>query len=191
MKKIKSLIISLISLVIISSVPLFGSGAEAIIVNTAIGSQSINPLSSLDLLLIPEKQPASTQMNLNLNKPVINLSAHKYINQEVRIGKFSDSLYDVSMISLIALNVADYLSTTEALKYPGLQEGNPLMKPFIKNSYVFAAVKIGLTAFSYYNMKNLYKKNKPLAWALSIASNLALSYVVSNNYRNINRVKGK
>ena len=47
------------------------------------------------------------------------------------------------MVAMVALNVGDFLSTSEALKYPGLAEGNPIMKPFVKNPYAFAAVKPG------------------------------------------------
>jgi len=57
------------------------------------------------------------------------------------------------------------------------------MKPFVKSPIAFAAAKIGITALSYVAMKSLYKKSKPMAWILTTASNLFLSYVVSNNMR--------
>jgi hypothetical protein len=84
---------------------------------------------------------------------------------------------------MVGLNIADYVSTREALKYPGLTETNPLMKPFVKSPAAFAAIKFGTTALSYWSMKVLFKKNKTVAWVMTTASNVLLSYVVANNYR--------
>jgi len=66
-----------------------------------------------------------------------------------------------------------------------------MMKSAVRDPYAFAAVKIGFTALSCYSLKSLYKKNKPLAWTLSIVSNIAYSYVVSNNLRIIHRFRSK
>ena len=46
------------------------------------------------------------------------------------------------------LSLADFLTTTAALKYPSLVESNPLFKIFVKSPFAFAVVKLGLTAFS-------------------------------------------
>jgi len=179
--------ILIISLALILSINAFASNSEAIIINTSLAPQQLSPLAGLDLFPQPT---ASSKMNLDPKNAVLN-SDYKYFNPNIRVSVIGDSLYNVSMISMVALNVADYFSTKEALKYPGLQEANPIMKAFVKDPYVFAAVKIGLTAISYWSMKSLYKKNKPLAWVLSIASNLAMSYIVSNNLRLINQAKGR
>jgi hypothetical protein len=104
---------------------------------------------------------------------------------------FSDSMFDASLLSLIALNVADFISTRECLKYPHLSEGNPVMKPFVKDPAVFAAVKGGLTILSVLGTRALYKRSKPLGWIVSIASNLALSYVVSNNVRLLQQARAR
>lgn len=108
-----------------------------------------------------------------------------------RFEKIEYTLYNTSLITLAALNVADYFSTREALKHQGLSEANPLMKPFVKNDLTFAAVKLGITLTNHLFMKNLYKRNKTLAWVLSIASNLAMSYVVSHNLKMINSIQKK
>ena len=73
---------------------------------------------------------------------------------------------------MTALNVADYITTRQALKYPGLSEGNPLMKPFVKNAAVFAAVKAGTTVLSVWGMKSLFKRDRTTAWVLTTVSNL-------------------
>jgi hypothetical protein len=65
------------------------------------------------------------------------------------------------------------------------------MKPFVKDAAVFAAVKGGLTLASVLGAKALYKRSKPLGWIASLASNLALSYVVSNNFRLLRQAQGR
>ena len=111
------------------------------------------------------------------------------IQASPEISKFQNSLYTSSLITLTALNVADYLSTVQALKHKELEEANPAMKPIAKNIYLFTAVKLGVAALDIYILKNLYKKNKPLAWVLSVAANFAMSYVVANNIKMIQDVR--
>ena len=101
-------------------------------------------------------------------------------------NNLGDSLFTTSLITLTALNLADFYSTSKALKIPGLAEGNPLMKPFVKNDLLFAGVKIGIAALDYILLKKVYKKNKTAGWILSIVANFAMSYVVANNFRLIN-----
>jgi hypothetical protein len=124
-------------------------------------------------------------------KPTLNLDLSRVRTRESGFGKVESALYTTSMVSLIALNVADYFSTKEALKHEGLAEGNPIMKPFVKNDLAFAAVKLGITIGNYYFMKKLHKKNKTLAWVLSVASNFAMSYIVANNLKMIQSVEGR
>jgi hypothetical protein len=95
------------------------------------------------------------------------------------------AFFDANLVIMLGLNVADYISTREALKYPGLTETNPLMKPFVKSPAAFAAIKFGTTALSYISMKLLFKRNRTMAWVMTTASNVLLSYVVTNNVRQI------
>lgn len=111
-------------------------------------------------------------LNVPLRLPVYRPAA--------RSGK---AIFDANLVLMVGLNVADYISTREALKYPGLNETNPLMKPFVKSPAAFAAIKLGTTALSYWSMKSLFKKNRTMAWIMTTASNALLSYVVANNYR--------
>ena len=103
-------------------------------------------------------------------------------------NQLGNSLYTASLLTLTALNIADYVSTVKAIQLPGLEEGNPIMRPFTRNILLFSAVKLGITALDFYLLKNIYKKNKTLGWVLSIAGNFAMSYVVSNNIRKIQSV---
>ncbi|HMA53740.1 MAG TPA: DUF5658 family protein [Acidobacteriota bacterium] len=106
----------------------------------------------------------------------------------IRPGK---ALFDANLVLMVGLNVADYFSTRQALKYPGLTETNPLMKPFVKSPAAFAAVKFGTTALSYLSMKAIFKRNKTVAWVMTTASNVLLSYVVANNYRMIQGARAR
>ena len=99
------------------------------------------------------------------------------------------ALFDANLALMIGLNIADYLSTREALKYPGLEETNPLMKPFVKSPLAFAAIKAGTTALSYWSMKSVFKKNRTMAWIMTTASNIVISYVVVNNMRLVHKAR--
>lgn len=119
----------------------------------------------------------------------------KHTNASVKLSRefetrtLENSLFTISLVAFATLNVADYFTTIKALKYEGLKEGNPLMKPFIKKPYLFAAVKISTIALNCKLMKNLYKKNKRIAWVISTISNILLTYVVVNNCRMIQKVQ--
>ena len=91
------------------------------------------------------------------------------------------TLFDANLVAMVGLNVADYVSTRAALKYQGLSEWNPLMKPFVKSPVAFAAAKIGTTALAYWSFKTLFKHSRTLAWIMTTASNGLLSYVLANN----------
>jgi hypothetical protein len=109
-----------------------------------------------------------------------------YTNYRIRNTRFGDTIFNASMFSFAALNFADYLTTREALKHSAVREVNPILQNIVKDPAQHALVKLGITAFSYWNMKSLYKRNKPLAWLFSIASNALMYYVVSNNIQTIN-----
>jgi hypothetical protein len=149
-----------------------------------------SPLDGLDLIPTAVSKTALSTPNLNPNQVSIN-PGHRYLIQGLRTSDIGDTAFDASLVVMVALNVADYFSTKEALKYPGLSEGNPLMKPFVKDPLVFAAAKAGFTLFSYWNLKSVYKKSKALGWVLSVAGNFAMSYIVSNNYRLISQAQGR
>jgi len=158
---------------------------------TLLPASNLLPLMSMDLYPAPVAPPAIrdySRMNLDPKAAVLAVPAFR---RAAPLSGFGDAIYDVSLLSYLALNVADYVSTRECLKYPGLSEGNPMMKPFVKNPYAFAAVKAGLSAVSYLSMKKMYQRSKPLAWAVSLVSNMALSYVVSNNYRLLQQAKAR
>ncbi len=103
--------------------------------------------------------------------------------------KLGDGLFKGMLVTGVALNVADYLSTKEALKYPGLEEGNPLMKPFVNNDVAFAAIKLGTTALNYYSFNKLYKRNKVLGWVLATGTNVILGMALANNLNQISQAK--
>jgi hypothetical protein len=139
------------------------------------------------VFVFPDPLPKPAPLPL-LAEEALTVPAPLFV-QPVRVPVYKPSarsgkaFFDVNLVLMVGLNVADYVSTREALKYPGLNETNPLMKPFVKSPAAFAAVKLGTTALSYWSMKALFKKNKTVAWVMTTASNVLLSYVVANNYR--------
>jgi hypothetical protein len=109
--------------------------------------------------------------------------------ESIRKFKFSDSIFTTTLLMTAALNIADYVLTREGLRYDGVAERNPMMKNIVKDPYVFAAVKLGVSALNFYLMKNLYKKNRILAWVLTTVTNCAMTYVVANNIRVLSDAK--
>jgi hypothetical protein len=164
---------------------------------TLITTQTLTPLEkpSLESSVVYDFSTSSPSHNFSLDPAVPEAEftnypeTYKYIQNYKKTKKFGKSLFQVSLAANLALNAADYFTTREALKFDGLEEGNPLMKPFTNNDLTFAAVKIGLSVSNYFIMKKLYKRNKALAWVVSIASNLALSYVVSSNMAHIHEAR--
>jgi len=130
---------------------------------------------------------ASTKPNTQIQPAAYD--PHRHLKRQFKTSSIEQTIFTSTLISLAALNVADFLTTRKALQYDGLTEGNPLMKPLVKNDYVFAAAKIGVTCLSTYFMHKLFKKNKKMAWLLSAVSNIAFSYVVASNIRLINKAE--
>ena len=154
---------------------------------TPVNSQSIGQLDRSRLAMDESRQLESRPFVLR--DATASPKPNQNIQAPPRISKLQNSFYTTSLITLTALNVADYLSTVQALKHKELEEANPAMKPITQNIYLFTAVKLGVAALDIYILKNLYKKNKPLAWVLSVAANFAMSYVVANNIRMIQDVR--
>jgi hypothetical protein len=104
-------------------------------------------------------------------------------------GDPEKTLFDINLVALVALNTADYFTTRQALKYPGLREANPLMQPFVKSPAAFAAAKIGTTVLTCWSLKALFKRNRAVAWVLGTASNVLTSYVVASNLQRIRHAR--
>jgi hypothetical protein len=142
---------------------------------------------------LPEPAPISLELlavepNPATSPQLVPLPRIPSLGRKVRPGK---AFFDANLALMVGLNVADYFSTRSALKYPGLCEINPLMKPFVKSPAAFAAVKFGTTALSYLSMKAIFKKNRKMAWIMTTASNALLSYVVANNMRLIQGARAR
>ncbi|MCK4814681.1 hypothetical protein KA005_02835 [bacterium] len=178
-RQIKSIIIA--SLIIV----LIGGYAAA----TEVGRATIT------VITMEDNNPSTVEYDsLQINTPMVAPQIQSYNNPVFfftpKKSTFGDSLFTSSLITLTALNVADFFTTRQALKLPGLTEGNPFMKPFVKSTLLFTGVKLGITALDLLFLKKVYKKNKVLGWALSLAANFAMSYVVSNNMRLIQQARG-
>lgn len=166
------------------------SPAEILLLETALPAVTLFPLAILDLLPDPAPKAAYATLYLDPSQVLIDPDLH-YFARGRNGATFGDTTFDASLGVLVALNVADYFSTNAALKYSGLAEFNPVSKLLGKNPYVFTAIKIGFTAFSYWGIKSLYKHKKTLAWFLSTAANFAFSYVVFSNLQLIKMAKNR
>jgi hypothetical protein len=181
----KKVIAVLFTLVLAFSVGLQAEegSAEVVIVPTAL-----LPASVVDIARARDFFPAAEFVPLEAT-PAPAVQFPRPLPGLKRSPDFSKSLFDLNLVAMLGLNLADYLTTREALKYPGLEESNPLMKPFTKSPAAFAAIKLGTTALTYWSMKSIFKKNRTAAWVLSTAANVLIGYVVANNLQNIQRAK--
>ena len=136
-----------------------------------------------DPLPKPELMPLPPDIALVL--PLPDFSAPARIPVYGPSLKSQKTLFDANLALMIGLNVADYVTTRQALKYPGVYETNPIMRPFVKSPVAFAAIKAGTTALTYFGFKSIFKRNRTVAWVMSTASNALLSYVVAGNVRQI------
>jgi len=186
MKKARLIVVSLIFL---SAAALAVSDPIFILLETPLPAAPASPLQNLDLIPMPAPAMRDRSFPVIISTASPALSRQESALPKLKASDIGGPLYNASLISLAALNAADYFSTLKALKIAGVEEKNPVLKSVTKDPYAFAAVKIGFTALACYSLKKLYKRSRPLAWALSIASNLACSYVVSNNFQIINRCK--
>ena len=123
--------------------------------------------------------------------PVLPLAVQRPFRGMFRSDRTERALFNSTLLAMTAINIADYLSTKQALKIPGTYEANPLMKPFVKNEFAFAAFKAGTTAVTYFGMKKLFKRNKTMAWIMTTAASFITSYAVYNNMRLVQKFRAR
>ena len=146
-------------------------------------------VNTASFTLIPKDfLPKAPLTPITVKKTQVKLEPNIYFQKRQRREKLQKTLFNITLATSAALNIVDYFSTREALRHEGLAEGNPMLKPFVKNDLAFAAVKAGLLTVNHLLLKNLYKKNKTMAWILSVANNFVLSYVLVNNLKLIREI---
>jgi hypothetical protein len=188
----KQILTAVIAVVLVLSAGFAGAkDIEFTLISTAAVPQSLffspevmnmaTPMVAVPVAALAPVPASSTALPVNIVRPQGFGS--------FRGERLEKTFFTTSLVALTALNVADYITTRQALKYPGLSEGNPLMKPFVKNAVLFAAVKAGTTVLSVWGMKSLFKRDRTTAWIMTTVSNFLLSYVVSNNMRLISRMR--
>lgn len=171
--------------------PLENTTSQGLTVETQVTPLMTSLIDSNLLHLIQEENLPKNKFNLAYQNTSLNPDLYRSTKKPIRLNSLENILYTSSLISFVALNVADYYSTVRGLKYEGVEEANLLMKPFTKNRVLFAAVKLGLTACNVHFMRKLHKKNKGLAWTFSLLANFAVSYVVVNNMKIIDQAKSR
>jgi hypothetical protein len=85
--------------------------------------------------------------------------------------------------SLIALQGLDIHSTRRGLASGAGRELNPVMRPVVRNSAAFIAVKASATAGVIWASEKMWKKNRKAAVAFTALVNAGMAAVVANNYR--------
>jgi hypothetical protein len=184
--KNKPILIALAAFVIAAGPLAAAEPASEVLVVTAL-----EPAAATIPVSLPEAGPVELLFEEPVPAPASRLSIPRTFPISTPTLKSGKALFDANLVLMVGLNIADYLSTREALKYPGLTETNPLMKPFVKSPAAFAAIKLGTTALSYWSMKAIFKRNKTVAWVMTTASNVLLSYVVVNNMRLIRGARAR
>lgn len=148
---------------------------------------------NLELFQLAKKKYKHGKIKLNLDqdKNISVSTSQRFIPKRNKLQELEKSLYITSLITLITLNIADYFSTIKASEYKDLKEFNPVIRPLVKNPPLYFILKLGVNAYTLYSMEKLYEKNKKLAWVISTVANVALSYIVFNNIRQINQSKAR
>jgi len=203
-KWLKLIMTCLISLIFMGSSPLVSLGKEKInspsdysfsIPEFSLTSQS-SPTFSLELQPVtplPELKPEedSTPIPLIPKSDLIKKPPHPetFFKPYLQTEKIENAFFTSTLITLSLLNVADFLSTNKALQYEGLQEGNPLLQPLVKNKVAFGVVKAGLTYLNYQLLKKVHRHNKTVGWILSTLSNAVMGYVVWHNLKMIKKAQ--
>lgn len=185
MKTRSILFVIIVLLIVARPLASFEGGSET------LGLTPLEPAAAVMPLCLPDASAVELLFEESVPAPAPYLSIPRIVPVFKPSLKSGKALFDANLVLMVGLNVADYISTREALKYPGLAETNPLMKPFVKNPAAFAAIKIGTTALSYLSMKAIFKKNKTVAWIMTTASNVLMSYVVANNIRLIQGARSR
>jgi len=123
--------------------------------------------------------------------PIKMMSPERLFQPHLRAEKIENAFFTSSLITLALLNAADFVTTNKALQYEGLSEGNPLLKPLVKNKIAFGVVKASLTYLNYQLLKKLHRRNKTLGWLLATLSNAVMGYVVWHNLKMIEKVRSR
>jgi hypothetical protein len=132
----------------------------------------------------------SQSSNLEAQGQAVRLSdLRPFLTQGEHAQNSGNTFFVATMVSLVGLHAADYYLTVQALKYPQCREGNPLMQLVVKNNYVFAAVKLGISYLSVRYLQSLHKNNPVLAWVATTLANGLLTYAVVNNWNAIQKLK--
>jgi len=121
---------------------------------------------------------------LSILLTVLFLVPFGWSNVEQGEKSLEDSLFSFSLTTRVCFHVGDFYITNRTLKkYDSVVELNPLLRPIVRNEWLFITVKFGLVAIGHYCLKGLYKKNKKLAWIVSVVSNIIVGYAVIRNLR--------
>lgn len=84
--------------------------------------------------------------------------------------------------AVMSINL-DTVLTYEALWNHGAREGNPIVASYIKNVPLTVGIDFAINTALLWGTSKLYKKNKPLSYAIVIGVNLIQAYCFYLHYR--------
>ncbi|HEX9902278.1 MAG TPA: hypothetical protein VGB72_05400 [Acidobacteriota bacterium] len=132
-------------------------------------------------MTFPQPWPAPSRPGLDLPPLKGSQARGRNSRPPSSLAIMEDTLFTASLVSFVALNIADYVATRKVLQQVGPEGVNPIFRPFTKNDYAYAVFKLGYTLMSCISIKSLHDTDKPMAWALSLISNFLVSYALAYN----------
>ncbi len=84
--------------------------------------------------------------------------------------------------AVVSINL-DTALTYDAINRYGAREGNPLVAAYIDNVPLTLGIDFMMNAALIWGTSKIYKKNKPLAYAIVIGVNLIQAYCFYTHYR--------
>lgn len=94
-----------------------------------------------------------------------------------------DTVFNSLQFSAVVSINLDTALTYDAIWNYGAKEGNPIVATYIDNVPLTLGIDLMINTALVWGTKKIYKKNKPLAYAIVIGVNLIQAYFLYTHYR--------
>lgn len=101
----------------------------------------------------------------------------------VSFASADETLFKSLQYSAVMSINLDTVLTYDAIWNHGAREGNPLAASYIKNIPLTIGIDLAINTALLWGTSKLYKKNKPLSYAIVIGVNLLQAYCLYLHYR--------
>ncbi len=95
----------------------------------------------------------------------------------------NDTIFKSLQYSAVMSINLDTILTYDALWNHGAREGNPVVASYINNVPLTIGIDLAINTALLWGTSKLYKKNKPLSYAIVIGVNLLQAYCLYLHYR--------